>query len=113
MALSTPALSGDTRLCPFCGKPISVRFTRCPICREEIPNVNVGGRGFRAEAREKMRRGLFYILLAAIIHYFAAGYSTFTVPVTIPAFVTAYLTPLLFLAGIGFEFYGGILYLRS
>jgi len=65
------------------------------------------------EAREKMRRGLFYILLAAIIHYFAAGYSTFTLPVAIPGVVTVYLTPLLFLAGIGYEFYGLLLYLKS
>jgi hypothetical protein len=65
------------------------------------------------EAREKMRRGLFYILLAAIVHYFAGGYSSFALPVTIPAAVTLYLTPLLFLAGIGYEFYGLLLYLKS
>ena len=70
-------------------------------------------RGHRLEAREKLRRGLFYILLAAIIHYFAAGYSSFTLPVVIPGFVTLYLTPLLFFAGIGYEFYGAFLYLKS
>lgn len=60
-----------------------------------------------------MRRGLLYILLAAIIHYFAAGYSGYPLPITVPAFVTAYLTPLLFLGGVGFELYGIFLYIRS
>ena len=113
MALSTSVVSSETRLCPYCGKPIATRLTRCPLCREEIQDVKFVGRGYSAEARQKMRRGLFYILLAAIIHYFAAGYSTFSLPVTIPAFVTLYLTRMLFLAGIGYELYGVVLYLRS
>jgi hypothetical protein len=113
MALSTPAVSSDTRLCPYCGKPISTRLTRCPLCREEIQDVKFVGRAYSVEARQKMRRGLLYILLAAIAHYFAAGYSTFTLPVTIPPFVTMYLTPMLFLAGIAYELYGVVLYLKS
>ena len=113
MASSARASSGDTRLCPYCGKPITSRLTRCPICREEIQDVKFVGRAYGPEAREKMRRGLLYILLAAITHYFAAGYSTFTLPVTIPTFVTLYLTPLLFLAGVGYELYGVVLYLKS
>jgi len=112
MAVSAPA-SVETRLCPFCGKPMPSRLSRCPFCREEIQDVRFVSRGYRAESREKMRRGLFYILLAAIIHYFAAGYSSFTLPVAIPVFVTMYLTPLMFLAGIGYEFYGALLYLKS
>lgn len=113
MALSAPALSPGTRHCPYCGKPVPVRLSRCPFCREETPQVSIAKRGYSGEAREKMRRGLFYILLAAIIHYFAAGYSSFTLPLAIPAFVTLYLTPLLFLAGLGFELYGVVLYLKS
>ena len=112
MALSAPA-SVDTRLCPYCGKPVASSLSRCPFCREEITDVRFVSRGHRVEARDKMRRGLFYILLAAIIHYFAAGYSSLTLPVAIPGFVTLYLTPLLFFAGIGYEFYGALLYLRS
>lgn len=112
MALSAPA-SVDTRLCPYCGKPIPSRLSRCPFCREEITDVRFVSRGNSAEARDKLRRGLFYILLAAIIHYFAGGYSSFTLPVAIPGFVTLYLTPLLFFAGIGYEFYGALLYLKS
>jgi len=110
MTLSFPT---DARLCPYCGKPIAARLTRCPVCREEIQEVRFVSRGYRAEARNKMRRGLFYILLAAIIHYFAAGYSNLSLPVTIPAFVTMYLTPLFFLAGVGYEFYAAFLYLKS
>lgn len=113
MAFSTTSVPSDARLCPYCGKPVATRLTRCPFCREEIQDVRFVARGYRVEAREKLRRGLLYILLAAVIHYFAAGYSTFTLPVTIPAFVTMYLTPLMFLAGIGFEFYGAILYLKG
>ena len=113
MTLSASVSSPETRLCPYCGKPISTRLTRCSFCREEIQDVQFVARGYRAEARHKMRRGLLYILLAAMVHYFAAGYSTFTLPVAIPAIVTIYLTPLLFLAGIGYELYGTFLYLRS
>lgn len=113
MAPSARALPPETRHCPYCGKQVPVRVSRCPFCREETPTVSIAARGYRVGAREKMRRGLFYLLLAAIIHYFAAGYSSFPLPVAIPAFVTLYLTPLLFLAGLGFELYGVVLYLRS
>jgi len=113
MALSNSAVSSETRLCPYCGKPMPTRLTRCPFCREEIQDVKFVARAYSLEAHQKIRRGLFYILLAGILHYFAAGYSTFTLPVTIPAVVTVYLTPLLFLAGIGYELYGVVLYLKS
>ena len=113
MAFSAPASAPETRLCPYCGKPVSARLNRCPFCREEIQDVHFVARGYRAEARQKMRRGLLYILLAAMVHYFAAGYSTFALPVVIPAIVTIYLTPLLFLAGIAYELYGTFLYLKS
>jgi hypothetical protein len=113
MSLSTPALPTQTRPCPFCGKPVAVGLSRCPVCREEIQDVRVVGRRYRAEGRAKMRRGLLYILLAAIIHYFAGGYSGFQLPIAVPAFVTASLTPLLFLGGVGFEVYGIYLYLRG
>jgi hypothetical protein len=113
MAPSATALSAETRLCPYCGKSVAVRLSRCPFCREEIQDVRLSGRAYGRESREKMRRGLLYILLAAMIHYFAGGYSNFQLPVTIPPIVTMYLTPLLFLAGLGYELYGVYLYLRS
>jgi len=37
------------------------------------------------EGRAQMRRGLLYILLAVIIHSFAAGYSGLQLPITVPA----------------------------
>ncbi|HXY00890.1 MAG TPA: hypothetical protein VEI54_08205 [Candidatus Limnocylindrales bacterium] len=113
MAPTAPALAVETRLCPYCGKPVAVRLNRCPACREEIQDVRPAGRAFGKEGREKMRRGLLYILLAAIIHYFAAGYSGIPLPVAVPAFVTTVLTPLLFLGGVVYELYGVYLYMRS
>jgi hypothetical protein len=106
-------MSVETRPCPFCGKQVPARLNACPYCREAIHEVRLAGRAYASEGRAKMRRGLFYILLAAIIHYFAGGYSGYQLPVAIPSFVTMYLTPLLFLAGLGFEVYGVYLYLRS
>jgi hypothetical protein len=103
----------ETRPCPFCGKAVPARLNNCPFCREAIQDVRVGGRAYAKEGRDKMRRGLLYMLLAGIIHYFAGGYSSFQLPVTVPGFVTQYLTPLLFLGGVGFELYGIYLYLRS
>ncbi|HLZ93173.1 MAG TPA: hypothetical protein VKQ28_15805 [Candidatus Acidoferrum sp.] len=51
------------------------------------------------------------MLLAGVIQYFAAGYSSFTVPVVVPAVVTTYLAPVVFISGLGLLFYG--FYLRS
>lgn len=76
-------------------------------------DVRVRARPFAAEGRAKFRRGFLYMLLAAILHYFAAGYSSLRLPFVIPAFVTLYLTPLLFLCGFALALYGVYLYLRS
>ena len=51
------------------------------------------------------------MLLAALIHYFAGGYSTMNVPFPINPVVTLYLSPLLFLGGLGLALYG--LWLRN
>jgi hypothetical protein len=101
------------RGCPFCGKPIRVDATQCPICREAVPEVRVARHPFAAESRVRIRRGLLYLLLAAIIHYFAGGYSGFTLPVTVPPAITAYGTPALALCGLGLVVYGVYLYLRG
>jgi hypothetical protein len=105
--------SQETRACPFCGKPVRLGASQCPYCREAIPEVRLSGRAFAPEARAKIRRGLLYVLLAGIIHYFAGGYSGFTLPVTVPAVVTQYGTPALFICGLGLIVYGAYLYLRS
>ena len=85
-------------------------LTRCPHCREDIPQVHVSSRK-RTGGRLEIRRGLLYMLLAGVIQYFAAGYSNFTLPITVPPLVTAYLAPAVFLSGLGLLIYG--FYLRA
>lgn len=46
------------------------------------------------------------MLLAAVVHYFAGGYSTMKLPYPIAPIVTVYLSPLLFLSGLGLVFLG-------
>jgi hypothetical protein len=46
------------------------------------------------------------MVLAGIIYYFAAGYSSFELPVTIAPFITDWALPLLFLGGLGLAAYG-------
>jgi hypothetical protein len=85
-------------------------LTRCPHCREDIPQVRLSSRR-RLGGREQIRRGLLYMLLAGVIQYFASGYSSFTVPISIPPVVTTYLAPVVFISGLGLLIYG--FYLRS
>jgi hypothetical protein len=51
------------------------------------------------------------MLLAGVIQYFAAGYSSLTLPVAVPPLVTQYLAPVVFVSGLGLLVYG--LYLRA
>jgi hypothetical protein len=46
------------------------------------------------------------MLLAGVIQYFAAGYSPLTLPIQVPALVTAYLAPVVFVSGVGLMLYG-------
>jgi hypothetical protein len=46
------------------------------------------------------------MLLAAVIHYFAGGYGAMDLPFPIAPVVTVYLSPLLFLGGLGLTLYG-------
>jgi hypothetical protein len=96
------------RICPFCGKPIGASLVRCPYCREAIPSgvAPLASRKTRSEGGSNIRRGLLWALLAAVIYYFAGGHSPLTLPLTVPGFVTQYLVPLLFLAGVAMAFYG-------
>jgi len=95
-----------SRTCVYCGKPFAVDLNRCPFCREEVPEVRLSR--FRGpDGRQQIRRGLLYMFLAGVIHYFAGGYSApFQLPVTVTPILTGYLTPLLFLGGLGFTLYG-------
>ena len=104
---------GETRQCAYCGKPMAVHLTQCPFCREAVPQVHLS-RPRGSNGRPQIRRGLLYMLLAAIIYYFAAGYAApLWLPVQIMPLVTNYLLPLLFLGGLGFTLYGLILRVKS
>lgn len=103
----------ETRRCSFCGKAMAAHLNQCPFCREMVPQVHLS-RPRGADGREQMRRGLLYMLLAAVIYYFAGGYGApLRLPVEIVPMVTNYLLPLLFLGGFGFCVYGLILRAKS
>jgi hypothetical protein len=98
------------RQCPYCGMLVSKNLTHCRYCRETLPEirkVQVAPVGKRSQ----IRRGLLYMLLAAVIHFFAGGYSAMELPYPIDPVVTVYLSPLLFLGGLGLILYG--FYIRN
>jgi hypothetical protein len=108
--------AGETRRCVFCGKHMAAHLMQCPFCREAVPQVQLSRRT-TSEGRSQIRRGLLYMLLGAVIHYFVGGYGApiFLVPLPAPVtpLVTQYLTPLLFLGGLGYTLYGLILKMKS
>ena len=104
--------AGATRQCVHCGKPVRMHLRQCPFCREMIPEVP-RPRRLGSDGGHEIRRGLLYMLMAAVIYYFAGGYSEFKLPLTISPVVTTYLSPLLFLGGLGFSLYGVVLRFRS
>jgi hypothetical protein len=105
--------AADTRQCSFCGKQIAVTLNQCPFCREMVPQVRLS-RSSGSVGRQQIRRGLLFMLLAAIIYYFAGGYAApLWLPVQILPAVVNYLLPLLFLGGLGLALYGALLKIRS
>lgn len=102
----------EERDCPFCGKSIPARLNNCPYCREAMPTVRLSSTKSAGEGRRLFRRGLLYMLLAGIIYFFGGGYSAWQPPIPIAPFVNQYLTPLLFLAGLGMTLYGLILKMK-
>jgi hypothetical protein len=105
----------EKRSCPFCGKPIGAALTRCPFCREAIPQLHQtpGSRGVSAYGQALFRRGLLWALLAMVLFYFAGGHSGLSLPFEVPSFVIQYLLPMLFLAGVAMALYGLFQKLRS
>jgi hypothetical protein len=101
-----------THQCPFCGRGVSDIRTECPHCHAAIPQIEVTQRR-DTHSDSEIRKGLLYVLLAAVIHYFAAGYSPLQVPFPIQPFVTVYLSPLLFLGGLGLTLHGYFLNRKS
>jgi hypothetical protein len=110
MAVSLQNQALATRPCVFCGKSMLAHLTRCPHCREDIPKVQLSSRP-RTGGRTQIRRALLYMLLAGVIQYFAAGYSDFTLPITVSPVITTYLAPTVFISGLGLLIYG--FYLRA
>jgi hypothetical protein len=107
--------AANQRRCVFCGKSMPAHLTQCPFCREAVPQVQLSQRR-GPDGRHQIRRGLLYMLLAAVIYYFAAGYGApfqIPLPVTVLPLVTQYLTPLVFFGGLGLTFYGLLLKMRS
>jgi hypothetical protein len=103
------------RRCVFCGKNMAAHLTQCPFCREAVPQVQLSRRA-GPDGRWQIRRGLLYMLLGGVIHYFAAGYGApFQIPLPVPVLplVTQYLTPLIFLGGLGLTLYGLFLRIKS
>jgi hypothetical protein len=110
MAASLQNQALATRPCVFCGKSMLAHLTRCPHCREDVPKVQLASRP-RTGGRKEIRRALLYMLLAGVVQYFAAGYSGFTLPVSVSPIITTYLAPVVFISGLGLLIYG--FYLRA
>jgi hypothetical protein len=108
--------SAATQRCAYCGKQIAARLTQCPFCREAVATVQMTRRS-GPDGNRQIRRGLLYMLLAAVIHYFAGGYGAPVYQLPLPApvmpLLTQYLTPLLFLGGLGMTIYGFFLKIKS
>jgi hypothetical protein len=107
-----PEQVGTTRQCPYCGKLSPRNRPQCSYCRETLPEIRFV-RVSPVATRGQIRRGLLYMLLAAVIHYFASGYSAMDLPFPIASVVTVYLSPLLFLGGLGLSLYGFYLRIRE
>src|SRR5713226_9248104 len=75
MSVSLQSQTVASRTCVYCGKTMLSHLTRCPHCREDIPQVRQAASRTRSGGREQIRRALLYMLLAGVIQYFAGGYS--------------------------------------
>jgi hypothetical protein len=95
-----------TRDCPFCGKEVYDRLTQCPYCREPLAQAPKVRAASSSDGGSEIRRGLLCVLLATLIGYFAGGYSPLNLPLPIGPIVTTYLSPLLFLSGLGLSIHG-------
>jgi len=94
------------RQCVHCGRQVPSDRAQCPNCREALPEIRAAQQQPQGEKRSEIRRGLLYMLLAGVIHYFAGGYSAMNLPFPINPVVTVYLSPMLFLSGLGLIVYG-------
>ena len=93
------------RQCAYCGKPVAKHLAHCPHCREGVSEVKIKAAPPAAKKRQ-LSRGILYMLLGLAIHYAAVQAGTMNLPFTIPPAVTNYLSPMLFLGGLGLALYG-------
>ncbi len=94
------------RQCPHCGAHVSEFATYCPNCRESLQGVQAFTPHRPPQGGPEIRRGLLYMLLAAVLYYFAGGHSPLEFPVPFAHFLTDYLLPFLFLCGLGLVAFG-------
>ena len=78
-----------------------------------MPEVRLSSRNTLSEGRRHIRRGLFYMLLGAVIYYFSGGYSAMVLPYNLSPLVNTYLAPIIFFGGLGMSLYGIFLWMRS
>jgi hypothetical protein len=104
-----------TRECPFCGKGVPVQLVQCNYCRETLPETPrvKNGSSSSSKGSGQIRRGLLFMLLAAVIGYFAGGYSSLKLPIPILPAISSYLSPLLFLSGLGLAIHGYYVHHKS
>ena len=95
-----------SRQCPFCGKLVPEQATQCPFCREELLRVPVAASPHHEQGRRYIRRGILYMVMAGVAHYYLGGYSPEKFPFTVIPEVTQYLIPFLFLCGLGLLAFG-------
>jgi len=96
------------RQCSFCGAFNPDTAQICSNCRESLvamPHAQAHA-GFSPEGMAQIRRGVLYILLAAVIYYFFGGHSGIEIPVQISPIVNTYLVPFMFLCGVGLSLLG-------
>jgi hypothetical protein len=111
---ATEPQGAGIRQCAFCGKRIATNLTQCPFCREAVPRMYVARSASPGGGRSQIRRGLLYMLLAAVIYYFAAGYAKpLQLPITVQPMIINYLSPLIFIGGLALTLYGLILKAKS
>jgi hypothetical protein len=104
--------NADMRQCMYCGKHIRRDLTQCPYCREMQSEVRLAA-PFRTAKGSQFRSGLLLMLMSAVIHYFAGGYSPIALPVPINSAAATHLAPLLFLSGLALTLYGVFLRVRA
>ena len=92
------------RQCVNCGKYVEDSLTDCPFCREPLPELPV--LHSTTAQQHPIRRGLLWMLLAAVLYYFAAGYSGYHIPLPFSRWLAGWVLPLLFLSGLGMVIVG-------